>query len=76
MLPLPPEPKLISPGFALAIATSSAIDRAGSAAGTTATRGVTTTRAIGVKSFAGSKVSLGYSAGLAESMPRLPISSV
>ena len=76
MLPLPPEPKLSSPGFDFASATRSAIDFTGSAAGTTATSGVTTTRATGTKSRAGSNARFLYSAGLALSMPRFPISSV
>ena len=58
MLPLPPEPKLNSPGRARSAASNCAMLVMGEAAGTTATSGCTITREIGAKSLSVSKLSL------------------
>ena len=73
--PEPAEPKLISPGLALAIATKSWTVLAGKAGFTTSARGRSTATRIGCRSFAGSYGSFAYSA-CAAWMPMVPRSSV
>ena len=54
MPPLPAEPKVSLPGFALASAISSVTVFAGTDGCTTSTRGATCVRLTGAKSFTGS----------------------
>src|SRR5258708_13145472 len=63
-VPLPPEPKFISPGFVFASRMNSASVLAGTEGWVTMTFGTVATRLTGAKSLTAAYLSLGYRLGL------------